>query len=278
MFNRNAYKVLSLLVIHQSSCRPTEDAGMELIMAAWNGKNDKIQQLIAAGADINAKGYGGEGTKTPLFYAAMNGHKDTVELMIKAGADVNARSEDDQDYHLTPLIYAAEKGHTEVVEMLINNGADINAEEFQCTSSQGLTKAIELLKNNGNPDEFECIRLTALAKAVFNGHTDTVEMLINNGAAKGFNSVVTQDGTTALMIAALQGYKKIVEMLIDGGADVSAKDKRGDTALGQATYRLKLLSYYSSSDNNSQLKDYVEIVEMLQKADEANKTAGYGSE
>merc|ERR1711879_1065548 len=124
----------------------------------------------------------------------------------------------------------------------------------------------------------ECMRLSALAKAVFNGHTDTVEMLINHGAAKGFNSVVTQDGITALMFAALNGHKKILEMLINGGADISAKDKRGDTALGHATFRLKLLSYYSSSDNNSQLKDYVEIVEMLKKADETNKTAGDGSE
>ena len=45
-----------------------------------------VEDLIAKGADVNAKDRLGE---TPLFFAARLGRKEIVELLIAKGADVN---------------------------------------------------------------------------------------------------------------------------------------------------------------------------------------------
>ena len=69
--------------------------------------------LIDAGADVNAKSRDGE---TALMHATT---AEETKLLIDAGADVNARSE---EYHYTALICA----HTvEQAKLLIDAGADV---------------------------------------------------------------------------------------------------------------------------------------------------------
>jgi len=48
-----------------------------------------------------------------------NPHKDKVELLIAKGANVNARDGDSR----TLLWYAQNEGHTEIVELLRKHGA-----------------------------------------------------------------------------------------------------------------------------------------------------------
>jgi ankyrin repeat protein len=58
----------------------------DLIMAALGGEDDRVGQLIAAGADVNhADGNGW----TALIAAAMRGSAGVVERLLAAGADVN---------------------------------------------------------------------------------------------------------------------------------------------------------------------------------------------
>ena len=61
-----------------------------LIQAAMDGDLRGIKALIAAGADVNAKG--GAGGTTALMYAVTRGRVDCVKALIAAGADVNAKS------------------------------------------------------------------------------------------------------------------------------------------------------------------------------------------
>jgi hypothetical protein len=64
--------------------------------AARDGNIETVKQHLAAGEDVNAKGYDGW---TPLHFAAYNGRKEIAELLITKGADVNAPLGDG----LTPL-------------------------------------------------------------------------------------------------------------------------------------------------------------------------------
>ena len=59
-----------------------------LVEAASKGDTDKVQALLAKGADVNAKAYNGY---TALMSAAWGGHTDIVQALLAKGADVNAK-------------------------------------------------------------------------------------------------------------------------------------------------------------------------------------------
>lgn len=62
-----------------------QDGFTPLMHAAWKGQHEKINELIQAGARINARnGYG----STALFWAAESGRVDIVEQLITNGAEI----------------------------------------------------------------------------------------------------------------------------------------------------------------------------------------------
>ena len=116
-------------------CGPSE-ADRALFKAATEGNIKGIKQLIADGADVNAKNRDGT---TPLQTAAIRGHKEFLQLLIANGADVNAKNEDGMTpLHCaaigTSLNYLSRGGrygvdHKEIAELLISAGADVNAQD-----------------------------------------------------------------------------------------------------------------------------------------------------
>ena len=115
-------KQTELTALLRKHCGKTGEESTALIDAAADGNIEVVKQLLAAGANVNAKNkWGG----TPLHWAARGGHKEIVELLIAKGANVNAKNDEDG----TPLHLAADRGHTEVVELLITAGADVNAKD-----------------------------------------------------------------------------------------------------------------------------------------------------
>ena len=112
------------------------EADRALFKAATEGNIKGIKQLIADGADVNAKNRDGT---TPLQTAAIRGHKEFLELLIANGADVNAKNEDGMTpLHCTAvgtsLNYLSRGGrygvdHKEIAELLISAGADVNAQD-----------------------------------------------------------------------------------------------------------------------------------------------------
>jgi hypothetical protein len=97
--------------------------------------------------------------------------------------------------------------------MLLEKGADVNAKD-----------------NDG---------WTALHGASYNGHSEIVRMLL---AQKGIEvNAKSYGGWTALHWASFYGHPETVAMLLEKGADVTAKNRSGNTARSVGSGNLKTL-------------------------------------
>ncbi len=89
----------------------------ELMIAARGGDAEKVQALLASGAEVDPPGIA-----TPLYFAAQSGHLEISKMLLEAGADPSALSQ-----WGTPLHIAARRGHVEIVRALLDQGSDSNA-------------------------------------------------------------------------------------------------------------------------------------------------------
>jgi ankyrin repeat protein len=116
--------------------------------AAETGNLARIQQLVAAGADVSAVDSRGI---WPLLAAVTEGNTSTVELLLKLNADPN---QEDQ-YQYSALHEAASLGYHDIMELLIDAKASINARDINGITSLGYAlrsssrEAVTLLKDIG---------------------------------------------------------------------------------------------------------------------------------
>jgi beta-lactamase regulating signal transducer with metallopeptidase domain len=136
--------------------------GSALIAASKAGQVATIKFLLERGADVNM---GVEGDGNPLIMAAGAGHMAAVTLLLERGADVEAVVDGDEN----PLIRAAEGGHLDVVKLLVGRGANVNA-------------SVRVDSNfNGQPKtEYR----TPLSMARRGGHTAVIAFLQSAGATQ----------------------------------------------------------------------------------------------
>ncbi len=166
-----------------------------LMFAVQNGHAEIVSQLLAQGADFNARA---SDDRTALMVAAENGHTEIVSQLLAQGADVNAAASDGG----TALMVAAQNGRAEIVAELLDQGADVNVAK----------------RSDG---------ATALIFSAQDGHAEIVARLLAQGA--DFNARASHGGT-ALIVAAQNGHAEIVAELLDQGADVNAAASDGATA------------------------------------------------
>lgn len=111
-----------------------------LISAARSGDVQKIRELAASGADLNAPG--GVNGWTPLMHAVHTNQPGSVRTLLDKGAAV--------DLHAggtTALIMAAGYGYTDIVRILLEHGADPKA-----TARNGKTALEAALQGSSDPD------------------------------------------------------------------------------------------------------------------------------
>jgi ankyrin repeat protein len=152
---------------------------------------DVIKALLAHGANPNAQ---------LIDYVAPRGPLDVADYSMGAGA--------------TPFLRAAKAADLEVIRLLLDKGANpllaTTAHMTALMAAAGLGWR-DGKSHGAEPDAIEAIKLC-------------LDLGLDIDAA-------TDEGETALQGASQRGADTVVSYLISRGADVTAKDKKGHTAL-----------------------------------------------
>jgi len=158
-----------------------------LLATAVSGDMQAVEELLAKGADVNAKSDRG---LSALHSAAVFGHRDIVELLIEKGADVNAKAERSLwDEGMTALHGSCVKGQKDVAELLIAKGADVNAKSkngytpLHIATTEGYRDVVELLIAKGaDVNARDYYGRLPLSSAKSRNHTEITELLRKHGA------------------------------------------------------------------------------------------------
>lgn len=201
---------------------PSGDGSTPLHWAAYRDDLAKVDQLIRAGANVNAANDLGV---TPLWAASMNGSAPIVTRLLEARANPNAALLSGE----TPLMAASRAGKVAAVEVLLARGANTNAR-----GPRGQT---------------------ALMWAVAQKHADVVRLLLAGGAdaharteswsqmmavpphgLPEYNRMIPHGAETALMFAARAGDAASARLLVEAGANVNDHDAWGVSATTLAAF------------------------------------------
>ena len=108
------------------------------------GDPAQVYNLIAAGADVNAKDKHGQ---TAIMLASRNGHTDVVQLLVDANAELNATAK----YNLSAVMLAVLNHHDDVVRILVDAGAALNLRGSGAPGFHNKT-VVELAKDSGQKE------------------------------------------------------------------------------------------------------------------------------
>jgi len=178
-----------------------------LFKAAQEGDVTTIRQLVAGGANVNARDQRG---RTPVHVAAFASEGEALRTLAEAGADMNAL--DGQAYDVVTI--AAVADDPELMSIAIELGND-----------PGLTTS----PYDG----------TALIAAAHLGHVEVVRRLIAAGAPLDH---VNNLHWTAVMEAVVLGdggenHQAVLDALLKAGSDRMLADREGVTPLRHAESR-----------------------------------------
>lgn len=102
-----------------SDCNSRAARGMTPLMhAALQGERDRVEALLAAGADPRLLN---DDHHQALWFACVNGDPQLVKRLIEAGCDFDRRNVNG----ITCAIYAASAGRLEALRVLAEAGADL---------------------------------------------------------------------------------------------------------------------------------------------------------
>ncbi|KAG1326502.1 E3 ubiquitin-protein ligase XBAT32 [Cocos nucifera] len=245
-------------------------SGERLVSAARDGDLQEAKALLEYNPRLAR--YSTFGVRnSPLHYSAAQGHHEIVSLLLESGVDINLRNIRGQ----TALMQACQYGHWEVVQTLMLFKANIHRTDYlnggtalHFAALNGHTRCIRLLLADYVPSisgfwnmmrkptqevsiaDFDVGALskivnkkadggiTALHMAALNGHTESVQLLLDLGAS--VSEVTVEDGTTIDLIgagstpvhyAACGGNAACCQVLIARGASITAENANGWTPL-----------------------------------------------
>ncbi|KAL7533004.1 hypothetical protein ACHAXR_008237 [Thalassiosira sp. AJA248-18] len=171
---------------------------------------------------------------THFCFAASRGDTATIEAMCGQGFDP-----DSSDYdHRNALMVASMIGNTDVVTKLLEYHANPNLTDmhgtsalFEATKNNHEHIAEILLEHGGELSMNESLAASTLCQAVFDGDTLLIKRLLK---AKINVNACDYDKRTAAHIAASEGNTAAFKLLAEAGADLSLKDRWGNTIMSEA--------------------------------------------
>lgn len=256
-------KAARLLLDHGANVNTAEQQKKQtaLMWAAAQGQAAMVKELVARGADVNARalvnptatamfttatpldwpsnvspepraGPRAPGGWTPLLYAAREGCADCAKALIEGGADLDMPDPEG----ITPLIMAVTNMHFDTAAVLIKSGA--NVDKWDLWGRSPLYQAVDVntIPRGGRPDRPSLDETTSL---------QTIEMLLeaganpnlqlkllppyrNLGADRGVDGMLTI-GATPLLRAAKALDAPAIALLLKKGALPNLPNMRGTT-------------------------------------------------
>ncbi|KAF1972005.1 ankyrin [Bimuria novae-zelandiae CBS 107.79] len=171
--------------------------------AAHFGNNDAIPLLLDYGSTNLNLSTEDNTVQSPVMEAALQGHLETVRILDNRGCS----HEPSNSIQATPLHMAACNGRDHIVEYL-------------CASRQ-YAERFDLKDQWGNTD---------LMLAVYNGHDEIVNLLMQAGVSYG-ERVCNDAGWTPITLAAYNGHLPLVELLTKAGVDPRQSSRESKNAL-----------------------------------------------
>ncbi|MFC4222468.1 ankyrin repeat domain-containing protein [Lysinibacter cavernae] len=210
---------------------PQTELDTRLIASAWANDVAEAQELIRAGANVNAKD---ATVQSAYLVATSEGYAELLDLTLANGADVTSLD----SYNGTGLIRAAERGHAAVVGRLIQAGVSLDHVNFP--GYVALHEALIYAK----PDQVEAYQDTVWVLVAAGsdltiptvGTGETPVMLANRYGLSRQAQILTRavdapaaaaDAPALLVQAALTGDPDLAALALRAGAPVNTTDATG---------------------------------------------------
>jgi ankyrin repeat protein len=179
------------------------------IATDWPGHfrnaGEMVRLLVAAGADVDARGRGNIG-ETPLHWAASSNDLTALDALLDAGADIDSPGAVIADG--TPLDDAVAFAQWRAARRLVERGATVGLRE---AAALGLADRVAAHRD-ATSDEISA----AFWYACHGGQRATAELLLDRGA--DVNWVAPWDGLTPLGAAVRSGADELAAWLRERGA------------------------------------------------------------
>jgi uncharacterized protein len=206
----------------------------QLIKSAWDNDLRRARDLIARGADVNAKD---NTVQSAYLIATSEGYLELLNLTLKHGADVDSKD----SFNGTGLIRAADRGHADIAGRLVQ--ADVKINHINNLGWTGLHEAIIL--GDGSRRYVDTVRvlvaagadlrlpsqrdqISPLGHATSKGHNEIAQLLrAALEADKPSKGVANQ----RLLAAAESGDATAAALAIRAGASLETRDERDRTPL-----------------------------------------------
>jgi ankyrin repeat protein len=214
-------------------------------MSDKQSASTNLDGILDIGEDINSLNKDGI---TPLIDAVIRNNEYAVEYLLNRGADVNKKSK----YGTSPLDYAATP---EIVELLVRAGADTESRMNGQTPlikavREGDTRIVNILLDAGANIEAtvnNIINFNNLSHDNYNNFTP-LRIAVKDGNYNMIKTLIRRGAN--MFFACERGFYEIISRLIDLGINVNYRDLQGRTAL---------MITCMHADN----RNYIDIVRLL---------------